>query len=396
MRWWPPILLAFSLLLGGCTSMKGWWPLAQQAEDAKSGEEAVVSNPVASGISVRWRVDVDQRRPKAPAGFSLPCVADDQGRQIIIIGGMDGRLRFLDADGSELGWLALEGGVETGALQLDQGPVVVGDMEGWLYGIDVHQQRVIWRQQLSSLVQGKPVPTSQGFLVQTVDNRIYHFDSQGKKLWSFSGVPGGLAMRAGSSPVVAGDRVFAVMNSGDAVALRLQTGDLLWKRQLVLDTNAAVLSEIRVPLADPLLISAPGSFQDEFLLVVPIYQGRLLFLSPADGSEIRARNLSLKYRPLVKDRTLYVCDTRGAVYALDPATAQSIWKRTITDGELVGPVPSGDFLWVADEHGHVFRLDAFGELKGKVDLPGRIDRAPVPFADGVLVRTSRGVLYFLR
>ena len=394
MRCRLPILLALSLVLAGCTSMKGWWPLAQQ-EEASPGEKAA-KKPIEGKPEVLWRVDVDQRRPKAPAGFSLPCVVDDQGRQIIVIGGMDARLRFLDRDGSELGWLALEGGVETGALQLDNGLLVLGDMEGWLYGIDVHERQVAWRQQLASLVQGRPVPTPQGFLVQTVDNRIYHFDREGRKLWSFSGVPGGLAMRAGSTPVVAGDRVFAVMNSGDAVALRLQTGDLLWKRQLVLDTSAAVLSEIRVPMADPLLISAPGSFQDEYLLVVPIYQGRLLFLSPADGSEIRARNLSLKYRPLVKDRTLYACDTHGALYALDPATAQSIWRRQVTDGELVGPVASGGFLWAADERGHVFRFDAFGEPRGEIELPGRIDRAPVPFACGVLVRTSRGVLHFLR
>jgi len=389
------------LLLSSCASVSQWWQDEEDAPGVTAQQETVTAAQSASvqlskgDLSVDWRVDVDQRRPASPAGFSIPVVAQSAHGPVIVIGAQDKRVRIYSTGGSELARIALHGACEAGGLQLDNGLVVFGDVEGYLYALDVNTQQIAWQAQLSSLMQGHPVATAGGFLVQTTDNRLYHFSNDGKKRWSYTGTLGGLTMRAGASPVVAGERVYAVFNSGDAVALRLDSGDLIWKRQLVLDNNAVVLSEIRVPIADPVMLAAPNTFQEEFLLIVPIYQGQLLFLSPQDGSAIHSRTISLKSSPIRMDNAFYAADAHGAVYALDVATGQSLWKQKISEGELVGPVAFAHRLWVADEQGHVFRLNQYGEVEAEITLPGRIDRAPVVANDGVLVRTSRGVLYHL-
>ncbi|RMH62436.1 MAG: pyrrolo-quinoline quinone [Zetaproteobacteria bacterium] len=384
------IAMAMLLTLNACSTLRHWWHDDAQATASDTPTLRQV-------IRIDWRVDVDQRRPAAPAGFSVPLVARSAHGPRIVIGAMDSRVRFYDTHGKELARLALHGPSEAGALQLDNGLVIIGDVEGYIYALDVDTMRIAWQRQLSSLMQGHPVPTADGFLVQTADNRLYRFDRAGNKRWSYTGALGGLAMRAGSSPVIAGEYVYAVFNNGDAVALRLDSGDMIWKRQLVLDNNAAVLSEIRVPLADPVFVAAPSSFQEPFLLAVPIYQGDLLFLSPRDGSIVHQRAISIKSTPVLMDNTLYACDSHGAVYALDASSGQSLWKKVISDSELVGPaVGAGKRLWLADAKGRVFRLDGLGRVVASIRLPGRIDRAPVPMNDGVLVRTDLGVLYYLR
>ena len=393
--------LACGLFLSSCASVSQLW----EGEDSSAADDmqqaAVVvaqaeSVALSQGkLTVDWRVDVDQRRPASPAGFSIPVLAQSTEGPVIVIGCQDKRARIYSMDGLELARIALHGASEAGALQLENGLVILGDVEGYLYALDVNAHSIVWQKQLSSLMQGHPVATDGGFLVQTTDNRLYHFSNDGKKRWSYTGTLGGLTMRAGASPVVAGDRVYAVFNSGDAVALRLDNGDMVWKRQLVLDNNAVVLSEIRVPIADPVLLAAPNTFQEDFLLIVPIYQGQLLFLSPQDGSAIHARTISLKSSPIKLDNAFYAADAHGAVYSLDAGTGQSLWKKQVSESELVGPVAFADRLWVADAQGHVFRLNQYGEVEADITLPGRIDRAPVAVRDGVLVRTSLGVLYHL-
>jgi len=43
----------------------------------------------------------------------------------------------------------------------------------------------------------------------------------------------------------------------------------------------------------------------------------------------------------------------------------------------------------------VYRLDVDGHVLASIELAGRIDRAPVIAANGILVRNSLGTLYML-
>ncbi|HXH72324.1 MAG TPA: PQQ-binding-like beta-propeller repeat protein [Mariprofundaceae bacterium] len=371
------------LLLGGCSL------LHRSDEPVKPAFQWTERG----GISVVWEADVDQRHPAAPAGFSIPLVTHDG---LIVIGGQDKRVRIYSATGSELRRIALKNAVDGGAAELPNGNVVLVDVEGNLYGLDIRKGTIVWQQQLSSVALGRPVVDGNQFFVQTADNSIYAFADDGGRQWLYTGVRSGLAMRAGSSPIVAGDRIYAVLNNGDALALKRDTGDLLWRQQLILENDAPVLSELRVPVADPVLIPAKLAGRTDDLLAVGIYQGELVFLSSLDGSRIRDRNLSLRNTPVLHDNLLYAADSHGAVLALDPASSQSMWKQQLSDGELAGPLVLADAIWVADADGHVTRLGLDGSIQANIALPGSISRSPVATAAGVLVRNDRGTLFLLR
>ena len=344
-------------------------------------------------IETVWSANADFRKPLSAYASSQPAAAGD----LIVIGGADAWVHVYDSSGSELRRVAIQTGCESGALALSSGLVVLGDIDGILYGIDPVRGVIVWQQQLSSFLMGVPVETPQGVLVQTADNHIYHFDASGKKLWSYTGSSSGLMFHASPSPLVSGEQVYAVLSNGDVVAIRLKSGDLLWSRQLLLDNRAVVLGDLRVPLASPLLIANPridGRRMGDALMV-SLYQGEWLLISRSDGSRLHSWKISLKSTPLLSKGVIYAAG-KGFVMARDSNSSTTLWKQDVGEGEWVGPVLYQNHLWAASDQGEVIKLDMNGKILDRIAFPGRIDHAPVVAPSGLLVRNHLGNLYLVR
>jgi len=367
----PGIVLFCALALQACA-------LFPATDDGEKPQQVVKSV-----LHVEWGAHVDLRRPLSPAANSTPGVGDGY----IVIGGRDGRAHIYNMNGSEVRRLALQAPGESGTLVLTNGPAILGDTDGNLYAIDPATGQIVWHQLLSSILLGHPVPAGDGFLIQTADNRIYSFSRDGKKRWSYAGQLGGLSMNQGASPLVIDGHVYAVFNNGDVVAIDLASGNLIWRRQLILDNSAAVLSEMRVPVADPVMVADR--------LVVSFFQGEMFALNPEDGEQQWRRSISVKSTPMVHNDQLFVATGHGDVMALDGTSGETVWRQHVGDAALVGPIPLQGRLIVADDRGQVHALTLAGQAAGSLELPGRIDRAPVPAADGVLIRNDLGGMYLI-
>jgi len=172
------------------------------------------------------------------------------------------------------------------------------------------------------------------------------------------------------------------------VALRADSGDLIWRRQLLLDTNAVTLNEMKVPVTDPVLAGN--------VLIVSFYQGDMIALSVTDGQRLWQRHLSLKTTPIVQGKRLLAATSNGTVVSLDTANGETLWRQKLSVGELVGPALSQGKLFAGDDHGYVYALTPDGRKIGVLSLPGRIDRPPTAVPGGVLVRNNLGGLYLIR
>jgi len=386
------------MALSGCSTVSGMWSgmWSDSAPRQTETKPAVALATSTDHISVLWRNNVDQRKPASPPGFSLPAAITTAQGELVVAGAQDKRVRIYRANGSEMDRIALANASESGALKLSNGLVVVGDVGGILYGLDISKGRIAWQKQLSSALLGVPVATGDGFIIQTSNNQIYRFTADGKKLWSYSGQLGGLGIHLNPSPVVYKDRLYAIFSNGDVIALKVENGNFMWKRQMLLSNKAPVMSEIKIPAASPLVIPASQSGRGEAMLVVSIFQGELSFISLQDGSTLSSRKISLKSKPLLIGNTVFVADATGALSALNTAGAETLWKRQLSHGELTGPTLWKGSLWVADDQARIFRLDQRGTLLASTQLDGRIDRAPVPSSSGILVRNNLGTLYKLR
>ncbi|MDX8395970.1 MAG: PQQ-binding-like beta-propeller repeat protein [Mariprofundaceae bacterium] len=352
----------------------------------------VVQSSSSAPIQHVWSVDVDQRLPAKPTGFSQAAVTSSG---LIVIGSQTARVHVYNSKGTELKRIAIKEACDSAALALKNGLVVLSDVGGMLYAIDPEIGHIAWQYQLSSSLTGTPVMVGNNFILQTADNRVYRFSDAGKKLWSYAGSSTNISLYLNASPLVTDDTIYAVLSNGDAVALRLDNGDLSWRRQLLLDSDAAVLSELRVAIANPIILNhaAMGMQKSDDILLVSFYQGDMLFLSKKDGSQQFSFPLSIKSTPALVGDVLYLSDAKGSVHAVDQKTGQTLWQKKISDGELVGPVVWGGKLWLADDLGHVIRLEMNGSGLVSQEVNGSIDRAPLVTTSGVLIRTGLGALH---
>ncbi len=401
------IILPLLSVLGGCAVLNTLIPWKHGQNENQDTANATTQIPAQTGKhapEIVWRRELDFTPLGGVQGFSQPALIHLKGGKRAIASGCgDAFFRVLSlADGHEILRVPLDDASESGTLQLADGTVVVGDIVGNLYGIDVDKGQIRWRYKLSTLLLGAPVTVSGGFLLQTMDNRIYRFNDDGTKRWSFDGYPGGIAMHAGVSPYLdrQNDRVLAILSSGDLVALNADNGDLLWRKQLLLNADAAVLSEMKAPIAGVTEIPDLHYGIDHITpaLLVPFYQGDLRLLNRDSGEQIATRKLSLRAAPMwiPKAHKLLLGNSTGWLRAIDTQSGDTIWKIRATSGEITSVVSWGQSILVSDDDGILHRIANNGVLLGSLQLPGSIDRIPVVTPQGVIVRTSRGGIYLIR
>ncbi|MDQ6961224.1 MAG: PQQ-binding-like beta-propeller repeat protein [Mariprofundaceae bacterium] len=335
------------------------------------------------GLHSNWQKNVDQRQSASAYGYSIPAVHQDN----IMIAGQDARLHIYSPNGWERQRIALDAPCEGGILALKNGQAILSDSQGTLYAVDTKQESVLWRYKLSSASLGHPVAFGHDIIVQTADNHIYRLNAKGKKQWSYAGSVGGLGMYFGSSPVVQGQTIYAILNNGDAVALNASNGDLIWQKQLNIDPFAQVLSELRAPVADPIIAGN--------MLIVSFYQGELRALNLQTGDIIWKRHFSLKSNPLLHQGMLYFSTSTGDSLAINPKDGVTQWKQHLSSAEVVGPALYDQKLWFADHNGQIYALSTEGKVQQTMRIPARIDRAPVSSAHGILIRNHRGVLHLV-
>ncbi|MDQ6952277.1 MAG: PQQ-like beta-propeller repeat protein [Mariprofundaceae bacterium] len=350
-----------------------------------------------STLKVVWSTDVDGRKPTDALSFSSPVVTGTGKQARIIIGGADARVHIYDMQGQELYRLPIEKNSDSGAVTLASGLVVVGDSQGRLYGVDAEQGQVLWHVDLSSSVTGIPLAVGDDVVVQTTGNNLYRINAKGEKVWSFASQQGGLGLYISSSPMFHDGKLYALLGNGDAVAMDAQTGDLIWRKQLLLDTDAAMLSELKAPQAIPLWLSKV-SFDGRVLqdvVLFSFYQGKTFVLNQSNGNTMLSQDRSLKSSPVLLNDTLYSVDTQGVLQAINRNTGQQQWEKTLAIQEWMGPVIWHHALWLVGQNGKLLKVSLKGDILASLDMGGSVERLPVVTNHGLLLHNTLGGLYLI-
>ncbi|MDQ6990437.1 MAG: PQQ-binding-like beta-propeller repeat protein [Mariprofundaceae bacterium] len=350
-----------------------------------------------ASLQIIWSTDVDGRKPADQLSFSAPVVTGQGQHARIVIGGADARIHVYDMSGKETYRLPIQQNSDSGAAVLASGLVVLGDSQGKLYAVNAQQGKVVWQLALASFITGSPIAVDDDVVVQTTGNNLYRINQHGEKVWSFSSQQGGLSLYLSSSPMLHDGKIYALLSNGDAVAMDAKTGDLLWRKQLLLDADATMLSQLKAPLTTPLWLSHV-SFDGRVLhdvVLFSFYHGKTFALSVDDGQTMLAQNISLKSSPVLWNDILYMVDTDGVLQALNINDGQQQWKQRSSHHEWVGPVVWHDALWLASEKGLVLKVSFTGELLALLDIQGNIERAPLITSDGLLIHNTLGGLYLI-
>lgn len=265
--------------------------------------------------------------------------------------------------------------------------LVVGTLDGHVYGINAKDGSPRWESVVNSEVISSPVISGNLVIARTQDGRLYGFDSDtGERRWVYDqdNVPL-LSLRGNGPLLVANGVVFYGNDAGKLVALRLDNGEKLWEQTLASGEGRTEID--RLSDADGSIVLSGST------LYGAAYHGNLAAIDGPSGRPLWGRPFSTFTSLDVTDTAIYGVNDDSQVWAFDKSGGSDMWKNDALKYRwLTGPAVLGNYVVVGDTEGYVhFLQTGDGALAARERLSKKAIRAqPLVVGDIVYVEDVKG------
>ncbi len=333
------ILIALAIL-PGCKWFKG---KDKQPTDPPA---KLVKFERSAAVKKLWSVDTGKGIARTGAR-PRPGYAD--GR--VFVTDVDGGLLAYDAVAGKRLWrMSIKEPLVSGAGARD-GLVVVGSIEGTVIAADADTGKERWRAAASSEVLAPPVIVGEVVVVRSNDGLVHGYSvADGKRLWQFDRDVPLLSLRGNAPPIVNAGTVFIGYDNAKVVALRGNDGTLLWEQNIA-------RPEGRTELERMIDLDGDMKIVDD-VLYAATYNGGVTAMTLDTGRVLWTRDMSTYDGLAVSGKFIYAVDTESQLWALDNRSGGSLWKQDkLLHRALSTPVVVGDYLVVGDFQGYVHWLN---------------------------------------
>lgn len=334
-------------------------------------------------IDEQWSVSTDTLL-KLKSNVKLkPAV---HGNRVYVLN-TDGRLLVLDAQNGHLVWDKSIGQSIVSGPTVESGYIVVGTRTADVIVLRQSDGQELWREKVSSEVLSKPAIGSNKVVVKTIDGNLYAFDlATGKKQWVINHGSPNLILKASSSPVIIDNAVFAGFSDARVVVADLESGRILWERNIAYPRGASDVERLVDIDADPIIRHG--------IAYLATYQGYVGALSLKNGEFLWSKPASVYSDMALDTNAVYVTDSDDIAWAFNRDNGHVKWKQlSFKARRLTAPVMMGQWLFIGDKTGYLHVLSSYnGEVIGRRALNGRLDVDPVVSGSRVYVLTANGKL----
>lgn len=244
-----------------------------------------------------------------------------------------------------------------------------------------------WRARLPSPARAAPSTEGGVVIVVTIDNQARAFDVRdGDLLWEHAGFSEVAGLLGGASPAIEQEVAVLPYSSGEVVAVRTDTGRVLWSDTLTtvrrIDT-LSTLADIRgLPVIDRGVIYAVS------------HAGRMIAIDQRTGIRVWDRQIGGSQGPWAAGEFLYLITGDNNLVCLTRRGGRVRWVTTLPRWEdpedregaitWAGPVLVGDRLLLVSSLGEVLSVSPYtGEALGGIDIGEPIRVAPI-VANGIV------------
>lgn len=350
-----------------------------------------------------WRISIGAGSSNRHRLNARPVVADGK----IFTIDADGRVSAFDADSGSRVWSEelrsdrrRDQDAVGGALVFDEGRIYAHSGLNFFVALDAQTGAELWRSETIVPFHGAPTVADGRIFVTSDDNELLSMDADnGQVDWTYPGIVETARLITSPSPAVLGDVVVAPFASGELVALRVQNGNPIWQDALARDSALTALSRINDLSGSPVILgdrvyalSHSGPF-----VGIDMRSGERLWSVPAGSVNT----------PWIAGDFLFTVTTEGEVVCVNRLTGAIHWIESLPLFEnpndrkdrisYAGPVLASGRLFVASSDGRGFILDAAtGMQTGEVNLGDPVYIAPIIANETVYVLTDEGRLIALR
>lgn len=268
------------------------------------------------------------------------------------------------------------------------GLVVVGASDGSVVALNAVNGAQVWKASVNGAILASPAVSPQAVIVYTIDGHIVALSAaSGEVLWTVSRDVPNLVLRGSGTPLITGNTVLQGLASGQLLALSLSDGNQRWIAAISPPKGSNQLA--RLADLDGVLAA------DDSNVFAVNYQGRVADVALDTGQILWARDMS-SYTGVSEDAAhVYVTDVHSAVWALDKTNGVPVWTQpAMRARDLTVPVPFGSTVVAGDLQGYLFFLSKKdGSIVARVSLGGDpILAPPIVVNDTLVVLSTNGDL----
>jgi outer membrane protein assembly factor BamB len=267
-----------------------------------------------------------------------------------------GNLSSFDINTGKRHWLVKHKLKIISGVAVGDGLLVIGTSKGEVIAIENENGTIRWRSEVNSEVLAPAVIHGNTIVVQTTDGNLYALStSDGKRQWNHTSTVPPLSLRGTSIPTIYSDIVLTGLANGKVIALNLSNGRVLWEKTVSEPEGGDEIARIN-DVDSPLLIHQGRLFAVN-------YQGKLIAVSLQTGSVLWSREVSAHTGMDIDYRYVFLTDESGHVVAYDQNSGAEIWRQdklqgrkttapTYINGHLIIGDYEGWLHWLSAEDGH--------------------------------------------
>ena len=298
----------------------------------------------------------------------------------------DGNVVALNPDNGRRLWR-----IETDTV-LSAGPgvgddlVVVAGYDGDLIAIKAEDGSTAWQINISGEALARPLVQNGVVVVYTIDGRLRVYSAfDGSERWSFEQQLPALTQRGAASPILVGTSVIAGFDNGRLIALDLDDGTPEWEAILAPPSGRSDLDRLSDVDGS---ITAVG--QDVYAAG---YNGRVASLAVESGQVLWARELSSPTGVATDWNNVYTVGDGGEVIAIQRRNGNDVWRfEGLLRREPTPPVAFSTAVVIGDFEGYVHFLSNFdGRMVARERVgKGMISGTPLVMGDKLFVQSENG------
>jgi outer membrane assembly lipoprotein YfgL len=357
---------------------------------------------MASGpLAAAWRADIGDGASDDHELMSTPIVAE--GKVYAIDAG--GHLSAFEAESGKRLWRVdtlpeEDDDAMGGGIAFDNGRVFVTSGAGEIVAFDAKDGVEIWRASVGTPIRSSPTLSDGRVFAVTYDNQLFALDAaSGGELWTNSGIAEPAQLLGSPSPAVAGGVVVVAYSSGEIIALRADNGRVVWSDALAFGRRTGAMASLNDINGSPVI--------DGDRVYAISLAGHLVAIDLRSGDRLWDQEVSSVQTPWIAGEFLFVLTTDGDIVCLSRRDGRIRWVRSLPRYEKPdkrsdpifwsGPILVSDRLIVAGTDGEALAISPYdGQVVANIAIPGATELAPVAADGSVYVVTDSGVLVALR
>ncbi len=283
-----------------------------------------------------------------------------------------------------------------GGIGFAEGQIYAATGRAEVLALNASSGAIGWRAALPAPARGAPAISGDRIFLTTVDEKLICLDrATGKLMWKFQANTAIAGMLAHAAPAVANGIVVAGFESGDLVAVRADSGSVVWSDNLGALKGNAGLSEFA---------SVRGGLVIKDGIVYAIGLGGLFAaIDLRSGRRVWQRDVAGANTPWLAGDVLYILSVEQRAAAVSAHDGTVYWstdlprfenpRRTKNLITWYGPVmASGKLLFVNDQSQMAVVDPLSGKLVSTLDIADTSSLRPVVAAGTVFVLTDDATL----